>query len=440
MLGGSWRLVVGCSVLLFLALRPGIASAGEDDEGIRVGANTRFQPGILVAGAYQSNVYRSESSGEGDITIRVEPHLRLVHRSGNANLDVYGEYHLKKYTGAFVDHDLDSVGHKDLDVFLNYMLGVDLVTRPKSPFSFVAADHLSRLSREFDNADLLSNQYSRMDHLSNRLQLGVEGRPGAAFRIRGLFHFDLGRYAGASAQGAGAEAGRPRVYGQAFDFYGSLEVGWKFFPRTQLMLTADFGHIVWDPTFQDLLSGISADPSLSGLNQYDSDHWRVWLGIQGKFSRKISLQAMIGYGNAYFPDSPEDPADKNLGGINGLLGKAQFHWTPVPTHRLTVGFLRDYRHLYFSNYYVSNSPYVRYRGQIAGFLMPEAEFAYLLRTIAGDVDRTDHEIRVKAGVGFQIAEFFEFGVGYQLWSIVGSSEPEAQFMDHQIGLEIEFGY
>lgn len=438
MLGGTSRLVYGISLLALLAVVPG-AWAADDDEGIKAGANTRFQPGVLVAGAYQSNVYRTESSPEGDITIRVEPHLRLVHSSNNAKFSVFGEYHLKKHTGAFVDQDTDPVGHKDLDIFLNYILGADLMTRPKSPFSFIVADQLSRLSREFDNADLLTNRYSRMDHLSNRFHIGVEGRPGSAFRIQGLFHFDLGRYTGASDQGVGAAADR-RVYGQAYDLYGSLLVGWKFFPRTQLMLEADFGHILWDPTFQDLVSGGTSEPAVAGLNQYDSDHWRVWLGVQGQFSRKISLQAMIGYGNAYYPDSPEDPAEKNLGGINGLLGKAQFHWKPVPTHRLTVGFLRDYRFIYFSNYYVSNSPYVRYRGQIAGFLLPEAEFAYLLRTIAGDVDRTDHEIRVKAGVGFQIADFFEVGVGYRLWSIVGSTDADAQFMDHEVGLELEFGY
>jgi len=442
------KAAVACATLVCALAGASPGFALEADEGVRLGANTRFQPGILISGAYQSNVYRTESDLEGDVTLRLEPHLRLVHRSANANLDLWGEYHFKKYMGAYDRADGDDVGHKDLDVFLNYLVGVDLVTRPDSPFSFMTGDKLSRISREFDNSDLISVGYSRMDNLTNQAHIGVEGRPGRSLRIQGLFHFDLGRYTGARAH-IGPDTDR-RVYGQAFDLYGSLVVGWKFFPRTQLMLKADWGHILWDPRFSDPDGAASGGTSaeVAGIDQNDSDHWRVWLGVQGKFSRKISLQALIGYGNAYFPDSAAG-REGNLRGVNGLLGKAQLHWKPIPTQRITIGFVRDYRYIYFADYYVSNSPYVRYHGQIAGFLLPRFEFAYLLRdihsehytsTTASGV-RTDHEIRINAGVDFQIADFFSVGPKFRLWSIVASNEPsDATFMDIEAGINIELGF
>ncbi len=429
-------LCVGVSLWMYPTVS---ADAAEDDEGIRAGASGRFQPGIEIGASYDSNVYRSESNGEGDLVLRVEPHLRYILRSENADFEVYGEYHLKQYTGVAVDHQNDSVGHKDLNVYANYLAGLDLVTRPKGQFSFLFGDKLSRLSREFDNVDLPQFRYSLMDSLNNKAHIGVEGRPGTSLRIRGTFNIDLARYTGANAQGFGESSDR-RLYGQAFDFYGNIEVGWKFFPKTQAMLIADFGHIMWEPDLQDSFTVAGCDESLCSMNQYDSDHWRVWLGVQGKISRKLALQGLFGYGNAYFPNSSEGVGG-NLRGADGILGKVQLHWNPALTQKITIGFLRDYRFLYFSNYYITTSPYVRYRGQIAGFILPTAEFKYLYRTIAGDVDRTDHEIKARAGVDFQIRDFFSVGVDYTYWSIVASSDgSEPTFSDHMIGLTIELGY
>ncbi len=439
--------LVACAALLISFALAGTAhadgfsraNAASADSGFRVGANGRLQPGLRFVGAYQSNVYRTEANPEHDFTLALQPHLRYLLRSDDATFNIYGEYLLKKYLGAFVDHAADPVGHKDLDIYVNYRLGLSLMTRPKSPFSFIVSDDLQRLSREFDNQERVFHRYSLMDRLTNDFQIGVEGRPGSSLRIRGLFHFDLGRYTGANTQGIGAAAGRI-VYGQAFDFYGTLHAAWRFFPKTQLLLDADFGHVMWDPTFADLVTSDNADPALASLSQYDSDHWRVWFGIQGKFSRQIALQGMIGYGNAYFPDSPAAP-DDNLNGSDGILGKIQLHWTPLMTQRITVGFLRDFRYLYFSNYYITTSPYVRYEGQIAGFVLPRAEIAYYYRQIAGDIDRSDHEIRARLGVDFQITEFFKIGAQYGLWSIVASDAGvDPTFTDHEIGIGIEFGF
>ncbi len=436
-----------CVVLLFSLALAGSAQAdafswagaSSADSGFRVGANGRLQPGLVFTGAYQSNVYRTEADPEHDFTLQLRPHLRYLLKSDDANFKIYGEYLLKKYLGAFVDHAADPVGHKDLDIYVNYMLGLSLMTRPKGQISFIVADDLQRLSREFDNQDRVFHRYSLMDRLTNNLRVGLEGRPGSSLQIRGMFHFDLGRYTGANTQGVGAAANRI-VYGQAFDLYGSIQASWRFFPKTQLLLMADFGHIIWDPTFADLVNQDNADPALASLSQYDSDHWRVWFGVQGKFSRQIALQGMVGYGNAYFPEAPDAP-NGNLKGADGILGKVQLHWTPVMTQRITVGFLRDYRYLYFSNYYVTTNPYVRYEGQIAGFILPEAGFAYHFRKIAGDIDRQDHEIRANLGVEFQITDFFTIGPRYGLWAIVASDAgDDITFTDHEIGIRVEFGY
>ncbi len=441
-----WIRIVACATVLLALALVGSANAdpytwarsSDSETGFRIGSNGRLQPGLNFALAYQSNVYRTEADPEADFTLRLEPHIRYLIRSDNANFKIYGNYYLKKYLGAFVDHDLDQVGHKDLDVFLNYKIGLSLMTRPKSKISFLVADDLHRLSREFDNQDRMFHRYSLMDRLSNNFEIGAEGRPGSSLRIRGLFHFDLTRYTGADTQLLGA-AGNRIVYGQAFDLYGTIDAAWRFFPKTQLLFQADVGGILWDPTISELL-GDNADPLLSELTQYDSTHWRVWAGIQGKISRKIAMQALFGYGNAYFKDNPEE-AEGNLSGANGILGKVQLHWNPVATQRITVGFLRDYKYLYFSNYYITTSPYVRYQGQIAGLVLPRAEFGYQYRQIGGYIDRIDHEVRARVGVDFQIAEVFSIGASYRLWSIVASDGgDDVLFVDHQIGIGLEVGY
>ncbi len=444
----------GCVVASLALVLPGVSRAATDDEGFAVGTNGRFQPGIRVAAAYQSNVYRTETEAEGDITLRVEPHLRLIHRSDDVDFRLYGEYFLKKYTNAFVDQAYDPMGHRDLDIFLNYKLGLGLMTRPEGKFSFIFKDDFGRLSSEFDNAnanvDPDSNavaprfrKYSLLDRLLNQGQIGFAIRPGSSLQVEALFHLDTVKYSSAFAQGLSPDATNRYSYGTAWDFYGTVDVSWRFFPRTNLLFSADFGHVMWAPDLQESV-GDNIAPGLEGLNQYDSDHWRIWFGIQGKFSRKISVQGMFGYGNAYFPDSPDntgDAKDGNLNGADGILGKLQVHWTPVMTQRFTLGFIRDYRWLYFSNYYITTSPYLRYKGQIGGFLFPEAGFGYALRQINGDVDRVDHEVRAFAGAKFQLTSFLSVGVHYNLWSIVASSpDDEPTFTDHEIALGIELGF
>jgi hypothetical protein len=441
---------MGLVAALSLTAAASSYAASSNEPGIAVGANGVFQPGLRFTAAYQSNVYKTDAEAEGDLTLQISPHLWLLHSSQNADFRLGGEYYLKKYTNAFVDSTVDPVGHRDLDVFLNYMMAVDLVTRPQGKFSFLVGDELSRYSTEFDNASSktdtgatgwqspLLRQYSLMDRLANDAHIGVAVRPGTSLEIEGLFHFDLSKYSGALKQGINDDATGRRTYGQSFDFYGTVDAKWRFFPRTSLLFSAEFGHVMWSPDLQESL-GANMDPALTNLNQYDSNRWRVWFGVQGKFSRKLSVQGMIGYGNAYFVDSPEDTAGDLRGG-QGLLGRIQLHWAPVATQRFSLGFQRDFRHVYFSNYYITTSPYLRYTGQIAGFLMPSASFSYALRQYSGDVDRKDHEIRAGGALDFQLTKWLKMGAHYSFWSIVASDYQPATFADHEISLKVEVGF
>ncbi len=444
-----WSVVYAAAVLAVVLTVPA-RSVASDEPGIAVGANGVFQPGLRFTAAYQSNVYKTDAEPEADLTLLISPHLWLKHESQKADFSIGGEYILKKYTNAFVDGTVDPVGHRDLDVFLNYKLGVDLVTSPEGKVSFVVGDQLSRYSTEFDNASSkgdtgstgwlspLLRQYSLMDRLANDAHIGVAVRPGSSLEIEGLFHFDLAKYSGAQKQGINDDVTGRRTYGQSFDFYGTIDARWRFFPRTSLLFSADFGHVLWSPDMQESLGG-NTDPALANLNQYDSDHWRLWFGIQGKLSRKISVQGMVGYGNAYYKDSPEGTAGDLRGG-QGILGRIQMHWTPLATQRFSLGFQRDYRHVYFSNYYITTSPYLRYSGQIAGFLLPSASFNYALRQYSGDVDRKDHELRAGANLDFQLTQWLKMGAHYSFWSIVASDYEPATFSDHEISLVVEVGF
>ena len=442
--------VVYAAAVLAVVLAAPALSVANEEAGIAVGANGVFQPGLRFTAAYQSNVYKTDAEAEADLALQISPHVWLKHESSKANFSIGGEYILKKYTNAFVDSAVDPVGHRDLDIFLNYMMAVDLVTSPEGKFSFVVGDQLSRYSTEFDNANAkgdagatgwqspLLRQYSLMDRLANDAHIGVAVRPGSSLEIEGLFHGDLAKYSGAQKQGINDDVTGRRTYGMSLDLYGTVDVRYRFFPRTSMLFSADFGHVTWLTDLQESLGG-NTDPALANLNQYDSDHWRIWFGLQGKLSRKISVQGMIGYGNAYFKDSPEDTAGDLRGGA-GILGRVQAHWTPLATQRFTLGFQRDYRHVYFSNYYITTSPYLRYNGQIAGFLLPSAAFSYALRQYSGDVDRKDHEIRAGANLDFQLSQWLKMGAHYSFWAIAASDYEPATFADHEISLVVEVGF
>ncbi len=419
---------------------------GSAEDGIRIG-NTLLAPGIGVTTAFDSNVYRSEADAQLDMVEVINPRLRWTLDNPDTFFLLGGDYQLRKYWGLDTS---DDNGHRDLDVYdtFGFDFRLNLNQQGKvAPQIGNQADHSSQI---LDAADLAGLPDSHMEHFSNNLSLGVAVKPRTAFRIIPRFTYDLDDYR------TGPFGERER-WATGHDLAGRVEVEWRFLPKTFLLFSADFGGLLWsfrpedNPTVQEQINNSlqgsgdqnEALASLQGVELYDSQHWRFWVGVQGKISQRISVQALFGYANVYFPDDPSSgdaDARSELRGGDGVLGRLQLHYRPNDKHLITVGFVRDYAYTYFSNYFVGTSPYVRYAGVIANRVDVKADFAYNYRQIFGDVDRSDHQVNASLGVGFRVRRWFEPWIEYSFLAIPKSTDPDVEFSAHTVQLRLELGF
>ncbi|MCK6526705.1 outer membrane beta-barrel protein [Myxococcota bacterium] len=445
MRGGLAVLALATVLAILASGAPAFAQeAADDDVGLRVGA-ARFQPGISLTTIYDSNVYRSDSTKEWDFIQVVAPRLRFVYPGADNYFLVGAQYHLRKYFGLGTGED-DEIGHRDLDTYDNF--GVDLRVdgnrrgKVSPTFNLLVRNRAQVL----DSAEWPALADSNMYHFGLGADLGVRIRPRSAFSITPGLAYELADHR------TGTTGTRER-WATGHDVTGRLGVEWRFLPKTALRLDFEVGGLSWSfrPTdnaeLQQLIVEASqVDPEaarLLDLTLYDSQHWRLWFGLQGRFSRKLAVQALFGYANVYFPDDPNTSVPESraqLTGADGILGRVQVHLRPADTQIFTIGFVRDYEYTYFSNYYISSSPYVRYQGIFGGRVDARASASYSYREIFGDISRTDHQVDALAGVGVRVTSWFEPWLEYTLLAVPKSTDENVSFATHTAQIRLELGF
>lgn len=427
-----------------LPTRPALAQDEPSQEGIRIG-DSRLQPGIDVGTAFDSNVYRTETDAEWDLVQLISPRLRWLYPGADTYFLVGAQYHLRKYWGLGVDED-DEIGHTDLDIYDNFTLRLRLDANRRGKVNPVVSADLHKQSQALDSAQWPFLPESLMHHFVADTKVGVKLKPRSALILTPGIYYSLDDHR------TGTTGARER-WATGHEVTGLLDVEWRFFPKTSLLLNLEVGGLAWsfrptdNPELQEAIleaSLVDEDAAqLLDLNLYDSVHWRTWFGVQGRFSRKLSIQALFGYANIYFPDDPNagQPGSRaQLTGADGILGRLQVHLRPTQSQLITVGFLRDYRYTYFSNYYLSTSPYLRYQGIFADRIDANATISYAYREIFGDISRTDHQIDVRAGVGVRVRKWLEPWLEYSLLAIPKSSDPDVNFAAHMVQLRVDLGF
>ncbi len=420
---------------LWLAGAP-VAHAGAGDH-IRVG-EAEIVPSLTVGMRWQSNPYYDE---DVDFLPTVEQ-------------DLYGLLALNPAAAVVVSLDGPDValsvdaawtpfialdpGTQNLTRVADGQFGASFDILPRSRVGF-------NLLEDFDVSTRSANMEEATDAFNRHLGSTTTGllsiRPGAALDIDlgGRFSFDDYDVPpqGNAAQNANYNS---RIAGGP-----TLNVQWAFFPKTAIVVKGGANFFNWSENLVDATGGdIRTDSIGNELAVPDGWGWRAQAGLIGRFTERIVLNALVGYGQLkYNEDSVTgggDPTatgfDQDTSGIEGLLLTAEVSATPLLGHNLTGGYRKDFEDSWFTNYVHYHYVFGRYSAELGRGLGTQLEAGYRREQYRGEISRDDDVVRARAGLQYNAADWLDIGlnVTWARRASVGNSEIEYDNVIFDVGI------
>jgi hypothetical protein len=390
-------------VLGLLGAAPALAA----DDGVALGPLV-VRPSIGVGLVVDSNVYAAPSGAEQlDLGVQVRPEIQLEYPGENFRWDFASHYRFFTY------FNLQGNNHNDLRVVTQFGVrtAFDVNRKGKVGFEFSPEVFNTPFARGFANGT--------EQRFGAYVPLNVHIRPTTAFTIspKATWKYERAYYPELTF---GANS---ITLGNRHEIGGGLGVDWRFFPRSHVVFDSHVGTVQWGQVG----------------NQTNNINWKVWGGVRGDITRKLSLLAMLGYGNIYFGSAN---SANNLTAAEGLLGKVELGIRPLPTQRIGIGFGRDFQFQYFTDRLVNTQAYVTYKGLFAERVGAKVDFSYVFRNMVGALTRNEHQVSAGAGVDVKILEWLSVGGSYRFAGVVGTNDPNdaGKYLDHRGLVELTFGY
>jgi len=410
-----------------LVCGPGLASTALcAEDGVALGEIV-FKPSVRIEMVYDSNVRRATLSPEADFGLQLRPGIAFVYPGDNFRWTLDAYYRFFSYFNA---GDTPGIDHADLRVFTEFGLGtqLDVNREGKIGLQFGPSLHNRPASSAVSGNDVSAAARAAGDSGDQELGVSVPVkvlfRPTNAFLIHVKGGWDWSRpyYPVVTFDP------NPIILGNRHQVGGGAGIDWRFFPRSHVLFNGEVSRVLW---------GSFSDSAVNHSAQLPSTEWKLWLGLQGDITRKLSFMGMVGYGNVDFGEGNE-AFDVNK--VRGLLGQVEFSLRPALTQRLGIGFRRDFRYRYFTNRIIETQGYFKYRGLFFERLQIAADFSYTYRDMAGWLTRTEHQWGAGVNVDVLLARWFHVLAGYQFSAVNPTSTNEGQFIDNRITLGVMLGF
>lgn len=422
--------LVGMGVLA----APALAAPGD---GIVIG-DAKITPSLATGFEYHTNVYLSEGtfeSGQGTPEVPafvyyLTPRIGASVDAPKITLGADLGYSLR----AFIDTDTTDDFHpSNLNQFTNVDGSLKLDLFPHGRYGLNLEDKLTRGATPAETPEDPTD--STVIHTKNDLYGGVVARPGSALELRLRGHLQTDAY-NLPAELTVDSVEQATTYDAKVAGGPTLDVGWKFLPKTQLALT---GGVDWNNWDHALLANFS--PQVEGstvgdwIGKPDSVAWRAKLGVKGQITPKVAVIAMLGYGQAYYDEQSvlDDASSVGLSATSselaynadgtgedfardltafseGFLVDLQAGYAPFEGQKFVGGYRKDFLDTVFSNYVLYNYLYVRYTGTFVRKLNLGAELGYRIDAYHGDIARTDQSVVAKASGTWQFTPWFSTGI------------------------------
>ena len=198
---------------------------------------------------------------------------------------------------------------------------------------------------------------------------------------------------------------------------GSLDVVWRFLPKTAALLNAQFLNIAY----------LSAAPNTGNapLSVFDAT-----LGLSGLVTSHFSLIARAGYAQTFLraADAKSDTELATAGEAHDVIGQLELAYLLSETGSIRIGFTRALQPVPTAlAYYEDNRPYFQVH-LLFGRLTLHLDASIDVDTFASNIEetgsRTDVLLHLDVGPSIEIFRWLQAGVGYDVTSL-GSNDPAA---------------
>lgn len=423
---------------------------------IRTG-NAEIIPYLDVLAAYRTNAYLQEGELGGGQPIRsgayvqFTPGLDMSISGDDATFDFGVAYHPRKYLSPELTN---------LDRFKDVDLGARLKLLPSGLVGLNLSNTFRVTGRETE-ATNASDSY--ITHLRNETAGSVHVRPGGSMDIGlgGFVEFDdYDVPPSLNVQGI-TNLNDRLAYGPR------LAYRWKFLPKTAVVADVELGWFDWSDNYIFIVdtTADTEEDRITDFGEYlavpNGNYWRGTAGLRGRFTSKLILGVVAGYGQMNFDDqsviddatseggadpTEYDPATAGFGtdvkGFpGGLLLTADAQYSLAEQHKITVGYVKDFDDAFFTNAVQYGYLYGRYDGTFADKLSARAEAGVRFEDYIGEITRTDNVLRVRTDLSYAVTDYLDVGGGVWWVRRVNTGGQFAQeFDDLNIHLAVGLAY
>ncbi len=382
-------------------------------------------PRILVGVDHNTNVFYSDSTPVGGTSLRVVPGLDITSSNDNVDYQLSGEYRFRKFFQADVTR---------ADRFNEFGARATVSVGKQSVVGFQLAEDAGLRNTP---TEAPSSDRPFQTQLRQSLDASFVIRPTSAITLRvgGLWSFDDFRVAYSLDNGSFA-------FNRSNTFGPKGELAWNFFPSTALVVSGAYEMTRWNDNLVDLPSQSTLGSTLAVPN---SNQFRLWAGMRGRLTRKVVVQAMVGYGSGNFLEQSVDGTGTvsdafaaDVTGAERVLVDAQVRWAPSETNLLTFGFQRDFRDVFFTNYSQYNYPYVRGNARFGAFGV-NGEVGARVEAYRGQITRDDFAPTARLDAGYYLKNWASFTVG-STYTARTSSDTAVGFSDINVHGAVQITY
>jgi hypothetical protein len=403
-------------------------AAAESPTGINLGEGVLMHVGLGAEAGYDSNVFYGSSSIPGAVI--GSPILRFTgfgeitnaSRSGSVpalSYDVragltYRRYlsdneFVKRYDNAWMPSAGLSLGTVAGE--WTFTLSDSFLRQEDPPYQSTGLSDVSPISRD-----------------NNLAMLQAQWAPGGG-RITGTLRYS--NSIDIFEQGSGYS------YANSLTHTFTLDVSWKWLPKTAIFVQANQGYISYLSTNSE--------------GKVPSYPLRVVAGLRGLITPKLQAVLSLGYANGFYRTGA------TTGGFWGsTYVDVQGIVNPTLLSRLTVGYHQDFQNSVISNFYYQYSVYASWVHQIGGRLSLDlsARYSYLdYKGLLFDPthERTDNAVSagltldyfihnwIYAGIGYSFVANYS---GYHLPDAMGNPDPTrpVDYQKHQVFARLGITY
>lgn len=413
-LAGWFRLAAAAVALA----APALQARAAGDQGFKIGEAGRLNLKLELAGQYDSNVFYSQAGAAvAGSVVDVIPGFEMQVAGNTVSAKLTGALDFKQYVTKEAQ-DLSRVfGSASLGAAVNRdgMVGLELTD------AFSHSDQTASLSV----AQAIIANY-------NDLRLAVPMRPGGGALtltlsgqwVREAFETYVLAFGCNPAVNPTCQVGNISAYGYN-EYGGTAEVGWKFLPRTAVVLGGNY--------FQRSPDDLTVSREVRGL--------RVSGGLAGLVTTHLAVTLKGGYGTASSPETASLPGVS----YSTWLGNAELQYVTQGPLGAKLGYLHDFRADPGTTYavYALSRAYLEGRMQLAGRLTIRGTLGwdsldYVINGVTSSI------VSFAPAVDYEIMRWVSAGASYTLTSRsssgLASPVPAFDYTRHLVALRVVFAY